>query len=300
MQSPELPPSLKPEPPYYAKPRPKQVDICHRAARDGDLDTLKQQTWELLHDPKAAFVEQPCAAWLYPSLAEAIQQQNIEMVQFLLDENVTNGDLPADVAVHNRAFKVLELFLKRGWDINQPMGRIEPSVLSIPLCTSDEEMVMWLLDHGADPNSRCDWDLTPTSYAMLAAPLETIDALFDRGADPLCGQLLHHAVLRKTSDALKVVRKIVEKGAPVNEIKYETQRKTYIERKPFGLGTPLHRAAEFGKKDIVEYLLEKGADPLKLDTKGQTPRYWAEKEGFTDVARVLKDAEREQANTNLV
>lgn len=129
MQSPQLPPSLGPEPPFYARPRPEQVDICYRAACDGDLDTLKEQAWQLLHNPEAAFVEQPHPAWLYRSLAEAIRQQNIEMVQFLLDENVANGDLPVEAAVRSRAFKVLELFLQRGWNINQPMGRNEPSVL---------------------------------------------------------------------------------------------------------------------------------------------------------------------------
>ena len=130
MQSPQLAPSLEPEPPYYARPRPEQVDICYRAACKGDLDTLKEQAWQLLHNPEAAFVEQPHPAWLYRSLAEAIRQQNIEMVQFLLDENVANnGDLPVEVAVRSRAFKVLELFLQRGWDINQPMSRDEPPVL---------------------------------------------------------------------------------------------------------------------------------------------------------------------------
>lgn len=130
MHSPQLPPSqVGPEPPYYARPRPEQVDICYRATCDGDLDTLKEQAWQLLHNPDAAFFEQPHPAWLYHSLAEAIQQQNIEMVQFLLDENVANGDLPVEVAVRSRAFKILELFLQRGWDINQPMGRNEPSVL---------------------------------------------------------------------------------------------------------------------------------------------------------------------------
>jgi ankyrin repeat protein len=313
---PQLPPSLGPEPPYYARPRPEQVDTCYRAACDRDLTTLKEQACQLLHNPEAALIEQPHPAWLYRSLDEAIRQQNMEMIQFLLDENVANGDLPVEVAVRSRAFKVLELFLQRGWDINQPMGRNEPSVLryycqslivststytsSIPLCTSDKEMVMWLLDHGANPNSRCDWDFTPTSYAMLAAPLETIDALFERGANPLCGQLLHYAVLRETSDALEVVCKIVEKGTPINEIKYETELKTYIERKPFGLGTPLHRAAEFGKMDVVEYLLKMGADSLKLDSKGRTPRYWAEKEGFADVACVLEEAERKHADINLM
>jgi hypothetical protein len=42
-QSPQLPPSLGPDPPYYARPRPEQVDICYRAACNGDLDTLGEQ-----------------------------------------------------------------------------------------------------------------------------------------------------------------------------------------------------------------------------------------------------------------
>ncbi|KAJ8106767.1 hypothetical protein OPT61_g9325 [Boeremia exigua] len=283
MQSPQPPLCLGPERPYYARPRPELVDTCYRAACDGDLNTLKEQIRQLLHDPEAEFAEQPHPAWLYCSLTEAIRQQNIEIVEFLLDENVAKGNLPVEVAVRSRAFKVLGLFLQLSTFIYTP---------SIPLCTSDKEMVMWLLDHGANPNSCCHLDFTPTLYAMLAAPLETINALFERGANPHCRQLLHYAVLRDAPDALDMVCKIVEKGVVINKIKYQTEPETYIERRPFGLGTPLHRAAEFGKKNIVEYLLKMGADPLKWDSKGRTPRCWAEKEGFTDVARVLDEAER--------
>jgi len=118
---------------------------------------------------------------------------------------------------------------------------------------------------------------------MLAAPLETINALFEQGgANPLCGQLLHYAVLRDTSDALEVVRKIVEKGAPINEIKYEKEPETYIERKPFGLGTPLHRAAEFGKKDVVEYLLKMGADTRRnVKSKNHLSKLFNPSQPFT-------------------
>jgi len=38
--------------------------------------------------------------------------------------------------------------------------------------------------------------------------------------------------------------------------------------------------------------LEMGADPLKLDSKGLTPRFWAEQNGgAAEVVHVLKEAE---------
>lgn len=153
-------------------------------------------------------------------------------------------------------------------------------------------MALWLLDHGADLNRGCDLDLTPMSMAIHDAPLPMIDMLFKRGADIRRGQLLHHAVLRKKAGDLQLVRKLVEAGAPIDEVKYENDPTSYQKRYVFGLGTPLHRAAECNKHDIVEYLLLKGADPLRLDTKGFTPRYWAEQRGHQEITAMLAAAEQ--------
>jgi ankyrin repeat protein len=155
----------------------------------------------------------------------------------------------------------------------------------------DEEMARWLLDNGADPNCACNLDLTPMSFAIKKAPLHMINMLFEKGAEVHRGQMLHYAVLRETDDALQVVTKLVEAGAPVDEVMYENQKDSFRKQKDFGLGTPLHRAAEHNRKDIVEYLLSKGANPLKLDTKRRTPRFWAEKGKHWDVAMILRAAE---------
>ncbi|KAF2741713.1 hypothetical protein M011DRAFT_318732 [Sporormia fimetaria CBS 119925] len=53
-----------------------------------------------------------------------------------------------------------------------------------------------------------------------------------------------------------------------------------------------------GKKDIVTYLLCHGANCLKEDSRGKTPRFWAEKEGHTDVALILKEAEDRSSALN--
>jgi hypothetical protein len=76
----------------------------------------------------------------------------------------------------------------------------------------------------------------------------------------------------KKPDILDVVRRLVEQGAPINEVKYENEPEVFWERKPFGLVTPLHRAAELGELEVVKYLLEQCADPLKLDSREKVPR----------------------------
>ena len=132
--------------------------------------------------------------------------------------------------------------------------------------------VVWFFKHGANPNARCKLDLTPTSYAVAMGTLTTLDLFLAKGADIRKGQLLHYAVLRDF-DAADAVRLLIDLGCPINEVKYENDPVSWNERMIHGLGTPLHRAAEFGRTRIVEILLKSGADTDILDSKGCTALY---------------------------
>jgi ankyrin repeat protein len=60
-----------------------------------------------------------------------------------------------------------------------------------------------------------------------------------------------------------------------------------ISHKGFFGASPLHNAAEYGNKDIAEFLLEKKADIEAKDYSGRTPLHWAAFMGHRDVAAVL-------------
>lgn len=81
-------------------------------------------------------------------------------------------------------------------------------------------MAAWLLDHGADPNRQCVIDLTPFSFAVESASISVIHLILSRGGDVQKGQLLHHAIERR-SDTIEVLKLLLEKGAPINSTMYK-------------------------------------------------------------------------------
>jgi hypothetical protein len=126
-----VPPSMRADGPTYYE-RPEEVKLCYEAACREDIDDVNKQVQRLLHEPRWTALDgnEPRPSWLFESLLIAIGKQNVEIVQFLLDEKVVETlKYPFESAVRARAFGVLELFLSLGWDINSPMGRDEPSTL---------------------------------------------------------------------------------------------------------------------------------------------------------------------------
>ncbi|KAJ5399233.1 hypothetical protein N7465_009722, partial [Penicillium sp. CMV-2018d] len=161
---------------------------------------------------------------------------------------------------------ILEILFENGWDINHPMGAMDPPILSNAL--DDLEMTTWLLDHGADPNRRCNIDCTPLSYAVEHAALPIVSLLLNRGGDVTKGQVLHHAVARD-SDAMEVLKLLIAQGAPINGIMYQNHQPSWDMY--FFMGeTPLHKAVFFRKIDVIHYLLREGADLNVKDVRGRT------------------------------
>lgn len=121
--------------------------------------------------------------------------------------------------------------------------------------------------------------------ALLAKNPELVHAREDWSfAEGVASQLGHAAAASPLIRAagigdLGIVRLLVEAGAPVND-PCECD----------GAESALWTAVSFGHRDVVEYLLERGADPNDAAFAGATPLHAAVLTGHHDLTGVLLDA----------
>ncbi|KAJ5851237.1 hypothetical protein N7455_011093 [Penicillium solitum] len=156
------------------------------------------------------------------------------------------NELYASQAVKAKAKNALQAFLQHGWDINQPMSEVKPRN-----AIEDDDMVTWLLDHGADPNRQSAIDLTPLSYAVERAPISVIELMLTR-------------------ENIEVLKLLIGKGAAINATMYQDHYASWRLYYFMGIGTVLHRASEPGKVHLVRYLVGEGTYPSITDTNGRT------------------------------
>ncbi|KAJ5135080.1 uncharacterized protein N7515_004358 [Penicillium bovifimosum] len=207
-------------------------------------------------------------------MIDAIRSRKMYLVKALLRCNMPVSSIYVLEAVKNVSKDTLTPFLtaffENGWDINAPISGRDPPVLAKVVWNLD--MTIWLLDRGADPNERCDFDCTPLSYAVREADLPTIDLLLRRGGDVRIGQLLHNAMYRlsgESGDILKIVEMLVDRGASLNSLMYQDHQYSWT-MFPFMRETPLHIAVAYNRHDVIRYLIHKGANVEIENYQGET------------------------------
>jgi hypothetical protein len=262
-----------------SEPDRVEIKILKLASTEGRLQDIHQILSQyLLTQAPDSITGKLRLSIFYESIVEAILHQYPSILSYLFFMRVGEPAFFIKTAIEVRSPAIFQVFLDYGWDINEPLERTMPPALGY--ISDDRVLTEWFLDHGADPNAMCAWDFTPMSEAMCQASLDTIKRLFDRGGNVERGQLLHNAVQRAAPDAVELVRMLLDKGAPINDIQYKNHAQSWRDRCSFGLGTPLHYAAQDGRAELVLFLLSRGADPTILDTKGRTVLQSAEQLSF--------------------
>jgi len=197
--------------------------------------------------------------------------------------------------------------ISKGTDVNakDKLGR---TALHYASEKGHTEVARLLISHGAYVNvtGASDRNRTPLHYAAMIGDKQTVELLISKGANinakdrngstPLFEAMRSPAVGRK-----EVVELLVSKGAKIPELHLAAylgdmeKLKKYLQdgidinsQEDFG-STPLHAAANSGKKDIVEFLINKGADvdAKAKDVFGLTPLYCAAMHNYEDIADLL-------------
>lgn len=148
-------------------------------------------------------------------------------------------------------------------------------ILATPANSGHREMLELLMQHGASVPNVTKW-----GRAYYFKNYDIAEFLLDNGMNPnhLSWQrvtLLHD--MAHEGDVFKA-RLLLDHGADINPIDDEYQ------------STPLGLAARWGNRDMVRFLIERGADPNKAGAEWATPLAWARKKGHSDIETDLKNA----------
>lgn len=245
----------------------------------------------------------------------AVKNGHDDIVKKLLDHGVTatlkGTTCPLDsremsvlhIAVVGKHVKVAKLLLENGADANELFnhGRWDECLLSVAAENGSKEMLELLLDFGANPNRELvdNWD--PVCSAASDGNAEIVKILLDRGANCDSEKVM---CLGAQTGSKEIVRLMHERGVDLNDTMIGAdddpalfracQRSTkevvevllnfgaVIDGKNNFNKTCLHAALDTGTIDVVQLLVDRGANIYLTDTNGGTSLHYAASRSYDD------------------
>jgi ankyrin repeat protein/tRNA A-37 threonylcarbamoyl transferase component Bud32 len=237
----------------------------------------------------------------YQDIFEAIEKSNINAVKEFVfmgtDVNARDRDhwtpLHRMIEIGNR--EISELLISKDADINAETHKGWTPLHVAAICGQDDVAELLLIE-GADKDRQdsdgwtplhwaanqghhklvklfLSWGVrikaqdndkwTPLHWAVMRNNLEIVKMLTGAGADPNCefsdGSMPLHIAL--AADNLDMIKYLIASGADVNA----PDRSHFGER-------PLH-CVDKSNKDLIDFLIKKGASIEKCDDLGRTPLY---------------------------
>ncbi|GLV58473.1 hypothetical protein KDH_53040 [Dictyobacter sp. S3.2.2.5] len=162
------------------------------------------------------------------------------------------------------------------------------SALHEAIASRQPHLVAFLLDAGANINSKGYDGSTPLWEAVRSEQIEIVELLLARGAhvDAATGAgltALHYAAM---TDNLPLARSLLVQGASSNGPQNTPK-------------SPLHWAALKGHTAMAQLLVEHGADPHQRDDLQRRPLDWALARGHQPVVQLLQQyMDNESASAN--
>ena len=194
----------------------------------------------------------------WPLLCQAVDRNNIDIVEYLIDHGAKVnypedwGPLQEASALQIDNIEMIKLLLEKGADING--GTLMPALHTAIFKGPRKDLVELLIQQGADINVKDGWGHNTPLYYSIGNMLSTTN---------------------NDNSNVDIMKLLIDNGA---DVKMEGN-------------TLIHLAARTGKTEVVQLLLEKGADISAKDDRGRTAlhRIFDFSNSDSDKARLSKD-----------
>jgi len=164
------------------------------------------------------------------------------------------------------------------------------NIINIASREGNLDVIKFLVDKGADVNSKDKDGYAPLNRAALAGHLDIVKYLVNKGGadvnakDEDGNTPLYYAAGKGHLD---IVKFLVNKGADVNSQNIDEY-------------TPLIDAAREGHIKVVNFLANRGADINAKNKHGHTAIYYAKNKGNTEIVKSLLYKLKHVNNKNLI
>ena len=248
-----------------------------------------------------------------PLLVQLMEMGKEEFIPAFIESGASihakdrNGETVLMHFVEKNSINNIEILLDAGADVNAPSWKTQITPLIKAIKMNNKKLVELFLQKGVDIHKTDGNGKTPLMWAAQKGHIDILEILLKKGAkvnvvDNETGKtaLLWACIDRKIAS----VKKLVEFGASVNIPDHNgvTPLMWVLRSRYTGIGrfllsvdnidvdaqdkdgkTALMWAAQEGRVNFVEFLLEKGADVRKKDKKGWSAVDWAFHHGKLDI-----------------
>lgn len=225
-------------------------------------------------------------------LHDAIRTGNeaavLEALRTSQDVNETDFFLgsPLHMAVVERRPETVRILLEAGAEVDAPSELEARTALHLAADAGDDEMVLLLLEEGADLHATDRGGKQAIHLATISGHPEIVGNLLSAGAmvdsrEP--GEGMTPLLIASLQGELELVQLLVNAGADI-------EATNATGRTPFFFSTSMESYVNVGDDKLIRYFVEKGVDRAPEDNAGITPLQWAKSRNvpiYNEIAEIL-------------